>query len=38
MHLLWDMGHTKGRPCTGEIGQGKEAKNLIVVDVLTVQE
>jgi hypothetical protein len=31
------MGHTKGRPCTGVIGQGKETKNLNVVDVLTVQ-
>jgi hypothetical protein len=32
------MGHTKGRPCKGKIGQGKETKNLKVVDVLTVQE
>jgi hypothetical protein len=28
----------KGRLCTGEMGQGKETKNLNVVDVLTVQE
>jgi hypothetical protein len=26
--ILWDMGHTKGRQCTEEIGQGKEIKNL----------
>jgi hypothetical protein len=32
------MGHTKGRLHTGETGQGKETKNLNVVDVLTVQE
>jgi hypothetical protein len=25
----WDMGHTKGRPHTGRIGQGKETKNLM---------
>jgi hypothetical protein len=31
-----DMGHTKGRMCTGGIGKGKETKNLSVVDVLTV--
>jgi hypothetical protein len=36
--ILWDTGHTKGRPCTGGIEQGKETKNLNVVDVLTVQE
>jgi hypothetical protein len=30
--------HTKGRLCTGGIGQGKETKNLNVVDVFTVQE
>jgi hypothetical protein len=34
--ILLDMGHTRGRPCTGGIGQGKETKNLNVVDVLTV--
>jgi hypothetical protein len=28
------MGHTKGRPCTEGIGQGKEVKNLNVVDVV----
>jgi hypothetical protein len=33
-----DMGHTKGRLCKAGIGQGKETKNLNVVDVLTVQE
>jgi hypothetical protein len=27
--ILWDMGHTKGRLCTGEIRQGKETKNLM---------
>jgi hypothetical protein len=26
--ILWDMGHTKGRLCMGEIGQGKGTKNL----------
>jgi hypothetical protein len=34
--LLWDMGHTKGRSCTGGVGQGKETKTLNVVDMLTV--
>jgi hypothetical protein len=28
-------GYFKGRPCTGGIGQGKETKNLNVIDVLT---
>jgi hypothetical protein len=36
--ILWDIGHTKERPCIGGIGQGKETKNLNVIDVLTVQE
>jgi hypothetical protein len=36
--ILWDTGHTKGRPHTVGIGQGKETKNLNVVEVLTVQE
>jgi hypothetical protein len=36
--ILWDMGHTKGRPCTGRIGKGKKTKTLNVVDVLSVQE
>jgi hypothetical protein len=36
--ILWDKGHTKGRLCTGGIGQRKENKNVNVVDVLTVQE
>jgi hypothetical protein len=36
--MLWDMGHTQGRLPTGGIGQGKETKNLNVVNVLTVQE
>jgi hypothetical protein len=36
--ILWDTGHTKGRSHTGGIGQGKEMKNLSVVDVLSVQE
>jgi hypothetical protein len=30
------MGHTKWRPHMGGIGQGKETKNMNVVDVLTV--
>jgi hypothetical protein len=34
--ILWDMVHTKERPCTGGIGQGKETKNLNEVDVLIV--
>jgi hypothetical protein len=34
--ILLYMGHTKGRPCMGGIGQGKETKTLNVVDVLTV--
>jgi hypothetical protein len=36
--ILSDMGHTKGWPCMGGIGQGKENKNLNVIDALTVQE
>jgi hypothetical protein len=32
------MGHTKGRPYLGGLGQGKETKNLNVADVLTEQE
>jgi hypothetical protein len=36
--ILWNMGHTKGRPCIGGIGQGKESKKLNVVDVFMVQE
>jgi hypothetical protein len=32
--MLWDTGHTKGRPCTGAIGQEKGTKNLNMVDVL----
>jgi hypothetical protein len=32
------MGHTKERPYIGGIGKRKEAKNLKVVDVLSVQE
>jgi hypothetical protein len=35
--ILWDMGHTNRRLCTGGIGQGQEIKNLNMVDVLTVQ-
>jgi hypothetical protein len=38
MQQYYRMGHTKGRLCKGEIGQGKETKNLNMVDVLTVQE
>jgi hypothetical protein len=33
-----DMGNTKGRIGTRGIGQGKETKNLNVVDVFPVQE
>jgi hypothetical protein len=36
--ILPDMRYTKGRSWTGGIGQGKETKNLNVVDVLSVQE
>jgi hypothetical protein len=36
--ILWDTGHTKGRPYTEGIGQGKGTKNLNVVDLLTVHE
>jgi hypothetical protein len=36
--ILRDTGHTKGRPCKGSIGQGKESINLNVVDVLTEQK
>jgi hypothetical protein len=36
--ISWDMSHTKGRLCKGEIGQGEKIKNLDVFDVLTVQE
>jgi hypothetical protein len=36
--VLWDTGHTEGRLCQAGTGQGKESKNLNVVDVLTVQE
>jgi hypothetical protein len=34
--ILWDMHHTKGRTHMGDIGQGKETKNLNVIDVLTI--
>jgi hypothetical protein len=34
--IFLDMGHTKGRSGTGGIEQGKETKNLNVVDVLSV--
>jgi hypothetical protein len=36
--IYWDMGHTKGRLCMGGIGQGKETKNLNLIDMLTVQK
>jgi hypothetical protein len=36
--IFWDMGHIEERSCMGGIGQGKETKNLNVVDVLSVQE
>jgi hypothetical protein len=35
---LCDAGHTKGKMHTGGIGEGKETKNLNVIDVLSVQE
>jgi hypothetical protein len=34
--ILLDMGHTKPRPHIGGIREGKETKNLNVVDVLFV--
>jgi hypothetical protein len=34
--IILDMDHTKGRPHMRGIVQGKETKNLNVVDVLTV--
>jgi hypothetical protein len=34
--IKWDAGPTKGRPRMGGIGQGKETKNLNVVDVFSV--
>jgi hypothetical protein len=36
--IVWDAGHAKLRLGMGGIGQGKETKNLNVVDVLTLQE
>jgi hypothetical protein len=36
--ILCDMGHTKGRSSMGGKRQGKETKNLNVVNVLSVQE
>jgi hypothetical protein len=30
--IVWDIGHTKGGLCIGGIGQGKETKNLNMVD------
>jgi hypothetical protein len=36
--MLWNMGHTKGRPCTKGIGQRKEAKTSNVVGVFAIQE
>jgi hypothetical protein len=36
--ILWHAGHTKGRLHTEGIGQGKETKNLNVVDMLTIQK
>jgi hypothetical protein len=32
------LGHIKELPCMGEIGQGKETKNLNEVDVFTVEK
>jgi hypothetical protein len=34
--ILLDTGHTKRRPCTGGIRQGKETRNLDMTDVPTV--
>jgi hypothetical protein len=36
--ILWDVGQPERRSPMGGIGQGKEIKNLNVVDVLSVQE
>jgi hypothetical protein len=36
--ILWMRDYTKRRLCKGGVGQGKETKNLNVVDVLTVQK
>jgi hypothetical protein len=36
--ILWDTGHTKGRLHMGGMEQGKETKNLNVIDVLTAEE
>jgi hypothetical protein len=33
-----NAGHTKGRPLTGGIGQGKETNNLNEDHMLTIQE
>jgi hypothetical protein len=32
--ILWNTGHTKGKPCKGGIRQRKETKNLNVVGVV----
>jgi hypothetical protein len=34
--ILWEKSHAKGRLRTGKIGQGKEIRNLNVLDVLMV--
>jgi hypothetical protein len=36
--IIWTTGFIKGRLCMGGIGQGKETKNLNVVDVLSIKE
>jgi hypothetical protein len=37
-YVDYRLTHTKGRACMQGMGQGKETKNLNVVDVLTVEE
>jgi hypothetical protein len=36
--ILWNMGHTYRRPCTGRLGQSKETKNSNVIDMLNRNE
>jgi hypothetical protein len=36
--ILWDTGHIKGKSFTGGIEEGKETKNLNVVDLFSLQE
>jgi hypothetical protein len=36
--ILWEADHTKRKSHTRRYGQGKETKNLNVVDLLSVEE